>query len=211
MGDLALSLSTKLAMLPVANGRLTESLTSLGKHLNDEPEVVACIREGAGYRVRDERVLWEVLVSLDCFLFETYSTFQILDSFIVRFSRSILGQNIKGGKEGEAIKVLAQKTGNVGWLDELRESRHLFSHEAAPWIALEVTKRNPFDFELLVLKRAGEDSSDPSIHLHMDQCREIWSGLKSALRILHAWVNEQIEGVERSEAAAGTPPRPATS
>ncbi len=176
--------------------------------LNDEAEISACLTESAGYRIRDERVLWELVVSLDCFLFETYSTFQILDLFLVRFCRSILRQRVKGGRDGNAVKVLAQKTGDVGWLDELRASRHFFSHEAAPWIALEVTNKNPFGFELLVLKRPGGDSSDPSLRLHINQCREIWSGLQSALRILHEWLNEQMEEVERSEAAGGTSTSP---
>lgn len=99
---------------------------------------------------------------------------------------------------GETEKLLAERNADVGWLKDLRSSRHLFSHASAPWIALEVTAKSPFGFELLVLKKNVEDLTDPSTYLHIKQCHAIWFGLSSAFEHVHEWLTEQIDIVEQS-------------
>ena len=195
LGDLALAVSSKIAMLPSALRRVETRLRELDQHLKDEPRMVDSLRNGAVYKVRDDKVLWELLLDIDCYLFEMYSTFDILDAFVKKFCRLILKRK---AAPVETERLLAERNAAGAWLDDLRNSRNTFSHAGAPWIALEVTAKSPFRFELLILKRNVEDLTDPSTYLHINQCLAIWSGLSLAFDHVREWLNEQIDDCERT-------------
>ena len=104
LGDLALSVTSKRNMLPFVERRLDNRLKALHEYLKDEARIEDCLLHGAGYKVRDDNVVWELLLDLDAFFFEAQSAFETLDRFLVRFCRLILGRSIKGGGEGEAVR-----------------------------------------------------------------------------------------------------------
>jgi len=88
LGDFALAVSSKRAMLPYVWWRLESRLKELDKHLKDEPRMADSLRHGAAYRVRDDKVLWELLLDVDCFLFETHTP---LSTFLTTLQRSSSG------------------------------------------------------------------------------------------------------------------------
>ncbi len=196
LGDLALSVASKMAVLPFVVRRLDRRLMTLNEHLKDEARIIQCLSQGAAYKVRDDELVWELLLDVYCFFFEIQSTIDILDRFLVRFCRSLLKRNVKGGA---VPRELAERCGDGEWLEVLCMGRDLFIHGAAPWIAFEVLGRLPFRFELLVVKRNDEDLSDRTTHFHINQCRVIHAGLMSSFEQLHEWAIEQIADFERCE------------
>jgi len=196
LGDLALSLSSKREMLPFVGRRLDNRLLALREHL-DEPQMVECWRDKCAYRIREDQVVWELLLDLDCFFFEARSAFDVLDRFLMRFCRLMLERKVK---KGDILRALAGRGGDLRWLEELTNSRDLFIHGAAPWIAFRVVEHDPFRYQLVVLKYVAQDLSDVRSWISMDQCRAIAVGLDDAFEELYRWAKEQITLFERSEA-----------
>lgn len=195
--EMGLAFSTKLAVLPVVVDRVDKRLQRLSHHMaNEAEEVQRCIRRGSAYMVPERMLPYEILLDIDSFIFESRSVYEIAGKLLVQFHSQILGQRIS---ENDLKSMIVGRGIDDRWIEELKESRKLFFHQTAPWIALEVKSLDPARFELLILKRDLRDFSDPHDYISLDQLRSILNGFYSSMGLIYEWLLDKIGAFEKAE------------
>jgi DNA-binding transcriptional ArsR family regulator len=195
--EMGLAFSTKLVMLSQVAERLDKQLRRLSQHLTEETDKVQqCIRRGAAYMVPERLLPYAILVDIDSFLFESRSIYEIVGKFLTEFHLRILAQRVT---ENHIKDMMVTRGIDDRWIRELQESRKLFFHQTAPWIALEIKSLGPTRFELLVLKRDLRDFSNPDDYISFDQLRDIFNGFRASMSAIHEWLLEKINDFEMSE------------
>jgi len=139
--DMGLTLATKLAMLSQVTRRFDMQFQRLAEHLREEEdEVRECVQTRSSYRVPENELPYELLVDIDCFLFESRSTYEMVGKFLREFYYRILDRKVN---EDEIKSMLSERGADVRWIEELSQNRNLFIHETAPWIALKIESIKP--------------------------------------------------------------------
>ena len=102
-------------------------------------------------------LLYGMLCSVDCFLFESWSLYKLIERFYVSLLRRA---KLEHGKEPvESFERLVKRTeDSVGndWASYLRKNRHLFSHETAPYAVIEFRTEEPSAREVLIESELDE-------------------------------------------------------
>jgi hypothetical protein len=189
LGELSLAVTTKLAMLPIVERRIDACLEWLIAELRSNDQVFQeCAKDGAVFPLPHEHFLYELLVDLDCFFFESRSTYEILGKFVSRFVEHVLDRKTS---ELELVKALTERGLDIRWIRDLRESRKLFFHQNALWIAIDAQAVD------LVLMKENVLEYDPETCLDLQVLREIHAGLRSALPAISEWLCERVAEIER--------------
>jgi hypothetical protein len=198
-GEPALAVVAKIEMLNRVLARLNADVAQLVEYLNSVPEAVEqCICERRALSVPNRNLLWHLSVDVDSFLFEARSAYEVLGRFLKEFFRLIFERNVTELEVIEAVKTLG---GDVAWVAILKESRNLFLHNAASWLAVERTQDDPPQFDLLLLKRNVEDLADDDF-VHFHECRAVQRGLAECVNKISLWIVNEIAAVEQEDAAA---------
>jgi hypothetical protein len=191
--ELGLALATKLTMLPIIAERVNREIERLAEELDNESRINECLDHGAGYRITDKLLPYEILIDIDSFLFESRSAYEIVGKFLKEFFEHILRRRVT---EVQLKARLEVRIPDIRWIEELREKRILFFRETAPWIAVCISSKNPLRFELVVLRKNVKDFTDPNNYFNFEQLQAIYNGFASSLEALRQWVIEQIEELE---------------
>jgi hypothetical protein len=196
-GEPALAVVAKLEMLNRVTQRLNEDLAKLVEHLKGVPEAVeTCVRERSALQVTDRDLVWHLSVDVDAFLFEGRSVYELLGKFVKAMFSLIFERRVT---EQETIQAIAQFGTDVSWIPVLQQSRKLFFHSAASWLAVERVGTVPPQFDLLLLKRNAEVLADKD-YLHFRDCRAIQTGLHAAVKGISLWIVNEIAAVEHADA-----------
>jgi len=192
------ALATKLVILAMVIRRVDNQLSRLGEQFCDRSLLDENIRRVAGYILADKMLPYEILLDIDSFLFESRSTYEIVGNFLRQLFDKILGRRID---EAELKQFLEFRNIDTRWISELRDDRILFFHKTAPWIALGVISREPFRFELVVLKKDVRNLDTSEDCISFERLRAIYRGFESSLHALPQWILEQIQEFEEKEAS----------
>lgn len=201
-GELALAFVAKVEMLNHIVTRLNADVAKLVEYLNSVPGAVEqCISERRALIVPDRDLLWHLSVDVESFLFEARSAYELLGRFLKQFFRLIFQRKVT---EREAIAAVEDLGGDVTWVPLLKESRNLFVHSAASWLAVERTQADPPQFDLLLLKRNLETLTDADF-VHFRDCRGVQRGLATCVNKIALWIANEIGTVEHEEVAEQGP------
>lgn len=193
MSEMGLAIATKLTMLPLIVRRVDQQLDRLSEQLDDESMVKECLRKGAVYPVKDKDLPYEILIDIDSFIYELRSTYEIVGKFVCEFFETILDAHVD---ESKLQYLLNSKGFDTKWIQELRENRKLFFHETAPWIAVRILSKEPFQFDLVLLKKNAKNFSNPDDYIHFKKLRCIYRGFASSLGELQQLIIEKIDELE---------------
>ena len=197
-GEPALAVVFKIEMLNRVLARLNSDVARLVEHLNSVPDAVEqCICEQRALSVPDRDLLWHLSLDVDSFLFEARSVHEALGRFLKEFFRLIFEREVT---EQEVVAAVEDLGSDVTWVPLLKESRNLFVHNAASWLAVERTQAEPPQFDLLLLKRNVENLTDADF-VHFRDCRAVQRGLASCVKNIALWIANEIAAVEHEEAA----------
>lgn len=206
VGDAAIALSTKIRILQIAVQRLEQDITKLNDEVSDRAEEVDRCARGIPPRalvLRNDILAFRLAASIDGFLYEARSTYEMLRSFVVIFTRHILRQSSNADKAEKVIEKAMRDAGhNPDWIKALRRYRTFFFHEAAPWIALEIVKEAPRRYELLILHENVADLEQHPSYTKLEEYRGIWMGLRQCALDVQTWAVSSLQNMERS---AGDP------
>lgn len=195
-GEPALAIVTKIEMLKRTVERLNADIAQMNEYLQGMPAAVEqCIRERRALNLPNRDVVWNMLVDIDGFLFEARSAYELLGKFLRAFFALIFQRKIS---EAEIIAAVRELGGDVAWVPTLRESRKLFFHNTAAWLAVERISADPPHFDLLLLKRNADTLAEDDF-IHFRDCRAIQQGLADSIRKVALWINNEIAAVEREE------------
>lgn len=189
LSELCLAVSTKHALLERIVRRVEYRLSQLKVELDNQGKLERSLREGGCFPLFDNELVFEILVDVDSFFFESRSAYEIMGKFLRGFCKEILGEELK---QESLLEELKQANIDTGWVTELREIRIVLFHETAAWIAVRVISTSPLHFELVICKKDAKDFSNADDFILFEDLRKIYSGFKDSLPILESWVEKQI-------------------
>ena len=196
MGDAAIALSTKIRVVQIAVQRLEKDITDLDEELSNRAESIdECIsRKPMGLNLQNDEIGFRLVASLDAFLYEARSAYEMLRTFVIRFTRHILKQRCH---QNDAERILEEAMRAQGhsfdWAEDLRKNRASFFHETAPWIALEKTSRDPRRYELLILNENVADLEKNLNYVRFEGYRRIWFGLQACATDMQRWAITRLD------------------
>lgn len=193
LGDLASSLSTKMSMLSLLAGRVTQSTAPLMLDAIRDPNARSALNERKAWVPPDRQRPYHVLLDVDSFIFEFRSAYEILGKFLLRFFDVILDQRIK---EREIKERLEAAGVDMAWATELQAHRKIFFHEQAPWLVFHVSDVEHFTPELWILSSADADATDPREVIPFVRLSAIYSGMSESLQHLQDWITKEISELE---------------
>jgi hypothetical protein len=195
-GETAIHLATRHYIMKRAIEELKTALTDIYNQIPDSWSVPALDRVVKGQT--SERARDHVLLATDSFLFE----FRAYLDLLARFVHGILAAIGKGPAQtellssGKAIQI-AGKNGNLkphgfllylcdrlgvapDWYGFLSTHRNFFTHEGAPYCAVEDRMVRPPEFDLIIMKRNIHDfeSADPSDYFRVSECQSVVDGIR---------------------------------
>jgi hypothetical protein len=190
--ELGFAITTRMHMLGLCIRRLNASVGELRKEITtDISGLDACLEKGYAFGPKDTDLPYELLLDMDAFIFETRSLYEIMGKFLKVLFELLFGREIE---EAELIAVLSDNGIDTRWIAELRESRKLFFHQTAPWLAVQVD-RQAMSLDPVLLKRSTTDFNPEDV-VGFATLREIYEGLVASTTELHRFVMEQITRYE---------------
>ena len=191
--ELGLAVSTKLAILPHVSREFQSLLAQLGKEVADIENLDEYIEEQAGFVPKDGQLPYRLLASIDAFIYEFRSTYEIVGKFLVAFSAKILGSQLT---EQQVRSLLRDSGISDAWVADLADQRKLFFHETAPWIAVKILSRRPLACELLILRRNVRDLDGSPDVIQFDRVKAVQTGLVTAMGRLQTWLIDRVAQVD---------------
>ena len=196
LGDFAIAVATKLAILGAVVNRFNADYRNLLKLAADDAKNIQTNREtGTVWRVPDTRIAYEVLADIEAFIFEARSTYEILGKFLRTFCKVIFDKVLTE----EDLKAILRSGGlDVAWTTLLRDERVLFFHNTAPWLALLFPDEKTDSPELLIVRENVKTLDDPDTFAHLADYDRIYWGLGNALDKLQQHILAEITRYEQS-------------
>lgn len=195
LSEKSLALATKLRLLPIVSDTVERQWQSLIAELAKIPadDIAKCIAQGRVPVLEDDLAAFRLILAIDSFVFEVRSAYEIFGKFVRKFFSVLFQKRI----DEKAIRqMLISRSCDLTWTDLLHDDRIEFFHNTAPWLALEVIGRNPFKFDLVILRRNTIDLANPQDYELFDAYRGIWRGLASALRVMQEIIIHEITEFE---------------
>ena len=194
LGQLALSLATKLEVRDRVARRFRDLMQTLLAEVDGAEDLGYLLEGGYVFTPGDSGILYDTCAAVDSVIFESRSAYEMTGKFVTRFCEVILNRRVT---QEDLIRVLTDAGQDVAWIQELRDSRILFFHNTAPWIALEIHARDPLQFQLVVMKENLENFDDRSKFITQEDLANVWDGYERSMSALKSWLEDQID-------AAGT-------
>ena len=193
LAELGMTVATRIALIYRASYRLMELLKRLRDEIEGSGQLNDLLDNGYVYTTKDERIFYDICVSVDSFYFEFRSCYEVLGNFMKTFCMKILDRKIN---EVELIKVLDNKNIDIKWIDQIRENRKLLFHENAPWIALDIEKRTPLVCSLLIMKENLQNDND-EIYITQYDLKNAADGMQKSIFALFDWLTAQVDEFEK--------------
>lgn len=195
LGELALAIATRLAMIKQVEVLLQDRCSTLIREIAESGKVGSLLSDRSCYRTADEGLPFDICAAADCCLVEWRSLYEVLRKFAATFAKKILGTKID---DSHIDSVVEQAGIPIDWLDRLRKNRNLFVHQTAPWIALEVTSREPLECSIVIMKKNIADLDDAERIITDAELLEISNRLRHAVVAVRTWLEAQVEQLEET-------------
>jgi hypothetical protein len=200
LGELALAIATRLAIILRVEVRLREYRLALVHEIEESGRLEVHISNGSAYCPHDENIVFEICSAVDSCFFEWRSLYDVITKFTMTFAKEILGRDI--GRP-EIDKVVEQAGVPIHWIDRLRRNRNLFIHEKAPWIALEVMNRKPLECGIAVMKENLATLDDPKKYVTEAELVETSNRLRHSVVAIRSWLETQVVNLEATLNGSG--------
>jgi hypothetical protein len=193
--EFGFAVTTRMQILGISIVRLNTRVAHLRKCLSeDEEQLQLCLRREYAFRLpfADRHLPYELLLDMDSFIFESRSLYEIVGKFLRTLLAVVFKQEVT---EKELQAILSDKNIDTRWIGVLRDTRILFFHQTAPWLAIQVdssTKR----FYPILLKKNVIEIKDPDDFVSFESLRDIYEGFVNSLTALHDFIMEKIQQVE---------------
>jgi hypothetical protein len=198
MADASLALATKLAILRTVIGRFNRDLVNLNKDLAGHPDRVRqCMLDEFVYQLEDEDLVFQILASLDAFLYESRSAYELMGKFLRGLFDSVLKMPLS---ETTLRDELRDRGCDIRWIDVLHDERITYFHKTAPWIALrKLPAAEPTAFEMLIVRGHSSYHLKDGEYIELAKYRDIYAGFGDSLAKIQSFVLAAIERTEEQK------------
>ena len=189
LADLGGGVATRLLLILRVSYRLGQLIKKLRDEIDSSGEIHELLADDFVYSPKDARLFYDICVAVDAFYFELRSCYELVGKFVTTFGEKILGKSIS---EQEILQVLGEANLSTEWVEPLRANRILFFHETAPWIALQIHRREPLECSILVMKDNLQEFDDPDRYITQSQLAESAVEIQRAVWAIRDWLIQQI-------------------
>jgi len=175
LNDLGLSISTRLDFLPriiervnTASAGVYEKVSQREPEHEFEPGV-----EGIAFDLADNALKYELLIDIDSLLFELNSIRELVTRLFEQLHTHAGQEMPQTDSARNSIESIVKDAGeNASWFKNLADHRNLFIHEAAPYVAVDISSA-PQDYDLLIMKKNIKEFSDHTKFIQLSEINEI--------------------------------------
>ena len=187
--ELGGSIPRKLTMIPTITKRLYEESRSLLKEVKRgfNPTCIYTKDNNGKHTIPVNNDLkFQLLCDTDVFLFETNSCCELIIKF---FHRIFVSSGMEIGEKDMIdyfIDVIKRAGGKTKWFKDLDRFRNIFSHNKAPYIAVDYTNsQNP---RILVMAKIKQKFEDEKGYISTERFNEIYEGFEEEKAILKEYI-----------------------
>ena len=138
--DLALHVSTRLTLLRYIVERINKECNELWTICKKRSKQGDYWYGHEGYALRvDEKLTYNLIIDLDSLLFEFNSCLELMRQFLFEIYKFTNQKVSKKQKEELFKKIILSTFSDKNWYDKLAKHRNNFAHQAAPYIAIDLT------------------------------------------------------------------------
>jgi hypothetical protein len=195
-----LAVLTKFGVLEVVTPRLGHNLDLLRQDLAANADRVrACAAApDSAYPCMNKDLSILLVESVDAFIFQYRSAYEMVGEFVRQFSAAILDTRLTWVRPQVMEEIAKQIGSDTAWMRTLWRARHHFVHDRSPWIGVRDTPGSiP---EVFILKSDTSTPFNPDDCLSVAQLQEIHRGFKHGVDECANWLVAKIRSLE-----AGTP------
>lgn len=193
--ELGLAITTRMHMLGLCIRRLNAHVAELRTKLNaDREQLDYCLSKGAAFQVQPTEAVYELLIDMDSFIFETRSLYEIVGKFLTSLFQIVFDRKIT---QAELKSLLESQGIDTRWIGELAEARKHFFHETAPWLAVKVHVDAAGErLDPILLKRNIITFENTDDFVDFSTLKAIYDGFVASVSELHRYILEQIRIAE---------------
>jgi hypothetical protein len=182
--ELGVYISTRLNILPRIVKRINVEIIALLEVAKSHNESNVFTKATEGYALHiDNDLKYNTICDIDSLLFEINSVCELM-SKLFESLYSHAGKPLKKNKVGLKIKsVIENAKHNSSWFSDLAEHRNLFIHEAAPYIAIDISS-GPGNYELLIMKENLKSFEDSEKFIRLSELNKIVQGFINSKTII---------------------------
>lgn len=187
--QLALHLSTRLAMLPRIFGRINQECNDLYASIAARPPHHECTATHDGYAFPlDDELKHDLLLDIDSLLFEVNSCCELITTFFTLLHQH-RGQPILKDQVGKKIcRILLNAKQDPTWFVQLDKHRNFFMHEGAPYIAVDLSNDVDGRYDLLIMKENIKDFSNSDKFIRLSELSTIVSGFELSKPLIQQYL-----------------------
>ncbi|MFN8179094.1 MAG: hypothetical protein U0167_14280 [bacterium] len=191
-GELALHITTRLNMLPHLIRRMNAGAKGVYAAVRDVPSTHVSDRTNEGYAFRVEASLkYELLLDVDSLLFELNALCELMGLLLARI-RELARDPVERTEIGPLLRrIVVAASQDAEWFETLDTHRNLFSHAAAPYLAVDVS--DPKRPDILVMKRNVDEFSDPTTYVRLSELARMVAGFGAAVAALERHLITYLE------------------
>lgn len=183
--ELGLSVSTRLSMLPSLYRRVDKGTADVRAAVSkrEAHHEWSATQDGFSFRIA-ETLLYEFLLDLDSLVFEVNSTCELMTDLFTQLYAHV-GKPLPRTPAGLVIRdVLKAANQDPGWFLELDCHRNFFSHEGAPFFAVDLTNEKSGSLDLLIMKRNLRRFDDPTHFVRLSELALIVRGFEQSKAVI---------------------------
>ena len=193
--ELALHISTRLTLLPFIVGRINtecEELWTICKE-RDKQKDYWCGHEGYALMV-DDKLKYNLMIDLDSLLFEFYSCLELMRQFLFEVYKYTNKKISKEQKEMLFKKIILSTFKDKDWYDKLAKHRNCFAHQAAPYIAIDLTHEKKH-YDLIIMKKHLKKFEEKETFVLLSELNIIVNGFRKARYALQQHIVNYINNL----------------
>lgn len=181
LGQLGLHVATRLTMIETLIHRLNTSVGHLEELIATREPHHEFTASGKGYVFPlPLNFKYALLIDLDALLFEVNSCCELMGTLFEKVYEHA-GKTLPLTPVGRTIRqVLETAAQDAGWFAKLGGHRNFFIHEGAPYFAMDLSKADAGQYDLLIMRRNLRSFEDERQFLRYSALRQIVGGFQDS-------------------------------
>jgi len=130
----------------------------------------------------DEKLTRAFLLDVDSLLFEFESCCELITKFVAKV-HTLAGDDVEDSRAGEKVKEIVVAAGtDISWYTALVRDRSHFIHNAAPWLAIDLSE--PSSPDILIMKENLREFSNTEQFVRLSDLRGVVGGFVESVVVL---------------------------
>ena len=179
-------ISLRLNFIPQVVQRINEGTTALNSAVAARPSGHEFSPSKQAYALQiDRKLKYRLLIDIDSLLFELNSLYELWCE-LFKALHVHASKNMPLQTANESIRhIITASGGDSSWLDVLDRDRNYFMHRGAPYVAVDVTRKN---YDLLFLRNNVADLSATNDFVRLSELDSMIQGFRKTKPLIRDYL-----------------------